>query len=117
MGTNTQSLRSAVILASAARTATHQSTAFDVGYGQKLSVMIDATTVTGTSPSMTVNVEWSNDGTTWFVADPVDTFTAITAASKKVKIFEVKGLMARLNNTITGTSPSFTFSAHAVVVS
>lgn len=102
------------VLASAARTATHQSTAFDVGNGEHVSIMIDATAVSGTTPSMTVNVEWSHDATNWFVADPADAFTAITVASKKVKQFAVKGLYARLNNTIAGTSPSFTFSALAV---
>ena len=106
--------KAATILASAARTTTGQSTAFDIGADDNLSVLIDATTVSGTSPTMTVNVEWSHDGATWFVADPVDAFTAITAAGKKVKNFTVKGLYARLNYTIGGTTPSFTFAAYVV---
>lgn len=114
MGTQTVSYCSRVILASAARTATAQSTAFSVGQQDHLSVMIDATVVTGTTPSMAVNVEWSHDGTNWFVADPADVFTAITVAGKKVKRFEVKGTVARLNFAITGTTPSFTFSAHVI---
>lgn len=105
----------AVIQASAAKTATFQTPAFDEGCLDVLSVMLDVTAVTGTSPSMTVNVEWSNDGQTWFVADPEDAFTAITAASKKVKQFQVKGLYARLNCTITGTTPSFTFAAYSII--
>lgn len=104
----------AVILASAARTATGQSGAFSVGSTDTLSVLVDVTSVSGTGPTMTVNVEWSNNGSTWFVGDPADAFTAITVAGKKAKSFTVKGLMARLNYTIGGTSPSFTFSAHAV---
>lgn len=107
--------RSAEILASAARTATGQSTAFPIGASDTLSVLIDVTTVGGTTPSMTVNVEWSHNNVDWFVADPADAFTAITAASKKVKQFAVKGLYARLNYTISGTTPSFTFSATAVI--
>jgi hypothetical protein len=63
---------------------------------------------------MTVNVEWSHDGSSWFVGDTADAFTAITAARKATKRFEVKGLYARLNYTVSGTTPSFTFAAHAV---
>lgn len=102
------------ILPSAARTATGQSGAFDEGNLDYLNVLVDVTAVSGTSPTMTVNVEWSHDGSTWFVADPADAFTAITAAGKKVKQFTVKGLYARLNYTIGGTTPSFTFAAYAV---
>lgn len=103
------------VRASAAATATGQSNAFPTGTGDDLDVFIDLTAVSGTSPSMTVNVEWSNDNSTWFVADPVDAFTALTATGKKVKQFTVKGQYARLNYTITGTTPSFTFSATALI--
>lgn len=103
------------ILTSAARTATAQSNAFSVGGNDELAVLVDVTAVSGTSPSMTVNVEWSHDNVNWFSADPVDQFTAITAAAKKVKLFSVKGLYARLNYTITGTTPSFTFSANSII--
>lgn len=103
------------VLASAARTATGQSTAFPCGTGDDVAIFVDITAVSGTSPSMTVNVEWSNDNSTWFVADPADAFTAQTAVGKKVKSFTVKGQYARLNFTISGTSPSFTFSASALI--
>lgn len=107
------------ILASAARTATGNSPGFKVPKGgedtpaTQLAVFVDVTTVTGTSPTMTPSVEWSHDGTTWFTTDPAETFTAITAAGKKVKVFTQKGPFARLAFTIGGTSPSFTFSATA----
>lgn len=102
------------LLSSAARTATGQSDAFGVGNLDSVAVFIDATAVSGTSPSMSVNVEWSFDGASWFTADPADSFTAITAATKKVKRFDVKGTKFRLNYTISGTTPSFTFSATVV---
>ena len=109
-------LQTTTVHASAARTATGQTSGFTVGSGEWLAVAVDVTAVSGTTPSMTVNVEWSNDGTTWFVGDTADAFTAITAARKAVKRFEVKGLQFRLNYAITGTTPSFTFSA-AVIAS
>lgn len=114
MATQTQAYKATQILTSAARTATGQSTAFDEGSLDTISVMVDVTAVSGTTPSMTVNVEWSPDNVNWFAADPADAFSAITAAGKKVKQFTVKGLYARLNYVISGTTPSFTFSATAI---
>lgn len=106
--------KSSVILASAARTTTGQSPAFDEGNSEKLTVLVDVTAVSGTTPQLTVNVEWSHDGSTWFVADTADAFAVISAAKKVCKQFDVKGLYVRLNYTISGTTPSFTFSATAV---
>lgn len=114
MGAITFAKEPVTVLSSAARTATHQSDAFDVGTLDSIFIFIDATAVTGTSPSMTVNVEWSFDGSTWFVGDTADSFTALTATGKKVKRFDVKGTKFRLNNTVSGTTPSFTFSATVV---
>jgi hypothetical protein len=109
-----QTRSSKTIKASGAVTATGQSAVFDEGSANDISVMLDVTAVSGTSPSMTVSVQWSNDGVTWFNADPADAFTAITAAGKVVKWFTVKGLYARLNYAITGTTPSFTFAAYSI---
>jgi len=104
-----------VAKASGALIATTNGTAFPTGTDDTLDVFIDATAVTGTGPSMTVSVEWSNDNSTWYVGDTPDTFTAITAAKKVVKEFAVKGQYARLVYTITGTTPSFTFAASALI--
>lgn len=104
-----------VVQASAAKTVSGTTPGFDEGSHDKISIELDVTAVGGTGPSMTVNVEWSHDNATWFSADPVDAFTAITAATKKVKIFDVKGLYCRLNYTISGTTPSFTFAAVAII--
>lgn len=104
-----------VIKASGAVTTTSQSSSFDVGTGDDLAVMIDCTAVSGTTPNMTVSVQWSHNNVDWHTADPADVFTALTAAGKVVKSFVVKGLYARLNYAITGTTPSFTFSATSVI--
>lgn len=100
--------------ASAARTATGQGSAIKLGpHADNVAVLLNVTAVSGTSPSCTFTIEWSNDGTTFAQADTADTFTAITAVSNKVKSFPVKGVYARLVWTITGTTPSFTFAATA----
>lgn len=76
-----------------------------------LSVLLNVTAATGTTPSLTVEVQWSHDGTNFASAATPDTFTAVTAAGNVAKSFQVKGRFARLAYTVTGTTPSFTFSA------
>lgn len=98
--------------ASAARTATGQTAAFDVPVGSaRIALLANVTAVSGTAPSMTLSIEWSNDGTTFAQGDPADAMTAITAASTKAKDFQAKGSQFRLVYTISGTTPSFTFVA------
>lgn len=111
----TQTRSSRTIKASGAVTTTSQSNPFNIGSGEDLAVMLDVTAVSGTSPSMTVSVQWSNDNVAWFTADPADAFTALTAAGKVTKLFTIKGLYARLNYAVTGTTPSFTFAAYSVI--
>lgn len=109
------SRKSNAVLASAARTTSGTSAPFSVGSWQDVAVYLDATTVSGTTPTLDVEVEWSHDGTTWFSADAADTFAQVTVAGKVVKLFSAKGSVARLNYTVGGTTPSFTFSATAVI--
>lgn len=105
------------IEASSAKTATGNGATQEAGAGAKLSILLDCTAVSGTSPTLTLSVQWSLDGgTTWADADPADAFAAITAAAKKAKAFDRKGSHYRLLWTIGGTTPSFTFSARASAV-
>lgn len=102
-----------VVAASAARTTTGQSGAIQ-SQGKQIAVEVDVTAVSGTTPSLALTIEWSDDnGTTWFQADPPDTFTALTAVGKRVKEFDVKAPYFRAVWTITGTTPSFTFAVDA----
>lgn len=103
------------VKASAATTTTGNTAGFPTGYQNSVDIFVDITAVSGTTPSMTVTVEWSNDNATWFASDPADTFTAATAAQKRVKEFTVKGQYARLAYTISGTTPSFTWAATALI--
>jgi len=107
------STRSTAVAASAARTATGNSGAFRAPGTTALAILADVTAVDGVSPSMTLSVEWSHDGTTFAVVDTADTFAALTATATKVKRFDIKGGWFRLVWTLTGTTPSFTFSATA----
>lgn len=87
---------------------------YETSEADNLSILLNVTAVSGTTPSMTVSVQWSNDGVTFADNDgTADTLAAITAAKATVKQFPVKGAFFRVVYTITGTTPSFTLTASA----
>lgn len=99
-------------LPSAARTTNANSNGVQIqANADTIALLVNVTAASGTTPSMALAVQWSNDGLTWAAADPADVFTAITATGVVVKTFGVKGNQVRLAWTLTGTTPSFTFSA------
>lgn len=110
---------SSVALSSTARTASGTSGALPVTpMAGTLAVALNVTTVTGTTPTLDVRIEWSQDGGVTFMgAQPADTFTQVTAAAVAVKTFSVKGETYRIGYTIAGTTPSFTFGVTAQGIS
>lgn len=80
---------------------------------KQVSVLVNVTSVSGTTPTLNLTLEWSPDGTTFYPGDPADSFTQITAVGKAVKTFTTKAPYWRLVWAIAGTTPSFTFAAHA----
>lgn len=82
-------------------------------YGEQVSVMLLVTAVSGTTPTLDVEIRWSHDGATFASAEPADGFSQITAAKSTVKTFPVRAPFAQLSWTVGGTTPSFTFSALA----
>lgn len=105
-------------VSSSARTATGTSSAVALASDtQTLSLLIACTAVSGTTPTLDMTVEWSNDGTNWAVGDTADSFAQITAAKTTVKTFTRKAAQYRLRWTIGGTTPSFTFSVTATELS
>jgi hypothetical protein len=102
------------IVPSAARTATGNSGPLVMGYSPTINLEVNVSAVSGTSPSMALSVQWSNDGVNFGNVDGTpDTFAAITAAGTVVKQLSAKGLYMQITWTITGTSPSFTFNVIA----
>lgn len=80
----------------------------------QITLLFSATAVSGTTPSLTLSVEWSPDGgVTWFPAETPDAFTAITAVGNRCKTFTVKSPQFRLAWLVSGTTPSFTFTVTA----
>jgi hypothetical protein len=102
------------VVASAARTANGVSAAYGLGQvaGGNVNLEIEVTAVSGTSPSMALTVLWSEDGVNFGANDgTADTFAAITAVGNVVKNVPVRAPYMQLSWVLTGTTPSFTFSA------
>jgi len=100
------------VVASAARTTTGNSGLL-TGWGNAsmVRVQLDVTAASGTSPSLAVVVEDTLDGTTF---NTVGTFAAKTAAGREVINITVPfSDRLRVTWTLTGTTPSFTFSVVA----
>lgn len=73
-----------------------------------LRVQLNVTAASGTSPSLTVVLEDTVDGTNW---NTIGTFAAKTAAGREViNVTAPFTETVRATWTITGTTPSFTFS-------
>ncbi len=108
-------------VASAARTTTGVSSAIAVATNTVsptlVALAVNVTAVSGTTPTLDLSVEWSTDGgTTWFVGQPADTFTQVTATGTAIKTFTPKAPHCRVRWTIAGTTPSFTFAVDLVDV-
>ncbi len=101
------------VLASAARTTSGNATVSGADTGDTLSLQVDVTAASGTTPTLDISVQWSMDGTIWSPAATPDTFTQITAVTSVVKTFQVKAPNFRVVYAIGGTTPSFTFSVRS----
>jgi hypothetical protein len=104
--------RSDASLASAARTATGTSAAFNAAQAQALEVSLAVTAFAGTSPTLDLVLQTSIDGgTTWLT---VKAFSQKTGAATDGGVFGPLGSQLRWSWTIGGTaSPSFTFAVTA----
>lgn len=103
-----------ILVPSAARTTSGSSAVIGGLSGEFLALGVHVTTATGTTPSMTLTLKWSHDGTTFGDPDAgAQTFTAITAAREAYLRVNVLGPYLRVDWAITGTTPSFTFSITA----
>lgn len=92
---------------SVARTANGQGGPYVMGARGTLRLSLAVTAASGSTPSLTVTVEASGDGSSWY---PVGTFAAKTTTGTERKSFSGIDRYARVSWAITGTTPSFTFS-------
>ncbi len=102
------------IVPSAARTASGNSGLVACGDGgNALCVGVHVTAASGTSPSMALTITWSHDGVNFAAGETVTSFAAITAAKQTTLRTTPQAPFYRLEWVLTGTTPSFTFSANA----
>jgi len=103
----------------AARTATGQTSGIDLkDYDGDVVFLLDSAAGTGTSPTLDVTIEDSADNSS-FAAITGAAFTQVVGAASAQKLVVNKDSArryVRVKYTITGTTPSFTFSVNAVGV-
>lgn len=102
-----------VLVSSTTQTATGTGSQFSTGTAHTLRLTLNVTAASGTSPSLTVNVQTSEDGATW---SAVASFAAATATGTQRKVFTGLDRYFRATWTISGTTPSFTFSVSGEAV-
>ena len=92
---------------SAAITTTTTTATIGPSAGNSYQVVIPVTAVSGTTPTLSVRIEESDDsGTNWYTRF---TFTTITATGiYRSPILKLRGNRVRYAQTVTGTTPSFT---------
>ena len=101
-------------LAPAARTTNGQSASLDLGDFDDLIVYLNITAIGGTSPTLDVKLQSSDDGTDWFDL-PNGAFAQKTATGKAVLQYSSNfGRYVRVDYIIAGTTPSFTFEVDVV---
>jgi hypothetical protein len=96
------------IVASASRTTSSNTGALDATAIRVLSLLLDVTAASGTTPTLDVVVEESDDGgTTWRT---VGSFAQKTGVAQERKSFLIAADTYRVRWTLGGTTPNFTFS-------
>lgn len=110
------------VFKAAARTATVTSSNIDrnsYGRAQTFSVIYSGAVPTGTTPSLTLSIEESDDGSTGWAAIPTarligGAFTATNAAAFYERSVRNTKRFLRVVMTISGTTPSFTCAVVAL---
>lgn len=77
--------------------------------GSNVNCLVAVTAVSGTSPSLSVSLQWSWDGTTWVTGSAAEAFAAFTAVGNQLLTVPSRGLYFRASWPLpAGTTPSFT---------
>lgn len=104
-----------VLQASTAETVSGNSTTIETGEYTQAFVTLNCTAASGTSPTLLVQLQGSDDGgTTWYNI-PNAAFTQLTAAGTGVLQLTNFPDFIRAAYTLGGTTPSFTFAIKAVL--
>lgn len=98
-------------VASAARTATANGTAFDTSDVDEITGTLSVSAASGTNPTLDVILQTTADGTNYYTAG---SYTQKTGTGDEAKVFTGLGSSSRWRWTIGGTdTPTFTFAISA----
>lgn len=106
---------SLTLQASVVRTATANGAAVELGDKANLRLDLAVTAASGTSPSMTVKIQDSPDGSSWTDVSGGAFTAATTTTTQHLKVGPVDRFVRHVA-TITGTTPSFTYSVSGEAV-
>jgi len=96
------------LLTSAARSVSGQSNVKNAGeYGEAI-FFLNVTAISGAGATLETRLQYSSDNETWF--DSAFSFTSVAATGKQALPVSVLGKYVRFDYTISGTTPSITFS-------
>lgn len=98
-------------LPSAARTTSGSSGQIDCSFADEMLIFLDVTAVSGTSPTLDVSVKTLGPDGKWY---QIAQFTQRTTTGQEAKAITNFGGDLKVDYTIDGTTPSFTFSVTAV---
>jgi hypothetical protein len=116
-----ESVRPIEVLRCQAVTADTNGTAVDVhshGRPQEILFLVDSATPTGTTPTMIVKIEHSDDNSTWEAAEDSDgdaiTIPSFNTAGLREVNYPVRKRYVRPVYDVGGTTPSFTMCVLAI---
>lgn len=75
--------------------------------GGPVSCHVAVTAVSGTTPTLTVSLQWSWNNSTWITATADETFAAFTAAGAALLTVPSRAPYVRAAWAVTGGTPSF----------
>lgn len=85
------------------------------GMAADVVLLVHCTAATGTSPTLNVSLEESNDGATW-TAVAASAAAQLTAAGNSVSNARPTKGLVRVTATVGGTTPAVTFRATVLVI-
>jgi len=100
------------ILTSAARTTNGQSSNFNVSEFSRLTFYTNVSAASGTSKNLNIKIQESPDQSTWYDMDGLE--GDLSAIGSLRLTTDEQTLYIRVNYSITGTNPSFTFTVDMV---
>ena len=97
----------------AARTANGSAPPLPVGESHTLRLNLAITAASGATPSLTVTIEHSEDGSGWVTHTA---FAAATGPGTQRRVVSGLDRFVRCTWAITGTTPSFTFAVEGALI-